>query len=230
MPPSALLLYHARYDALSRLATAGNQSGFSPSWGQSFAYDGFGNLTGTSVTQGSAPTLSATYDYQNHAGGEDYNGNPTSIYLPADGSSYSSTWDVENRLTSTGASTIFYSYAPGNRRVWRGTGTWTTATSGGSGQCNTSQWSTDEITFWGINGQKLMTCQPDRKPRWLLRPVQIFGDSWRNKLLLWREAHQERQRLRILGPPRLDRQILSIRHRASLRHHQRHRKIYGLLP
>ena len=52
---------------------------------------------------------------------------------------------------------IFYSYAPGNRRVWRGTGTWTTQSSVGSGSCNTAQWSTDEVTFWGIDGKKLMT-------------------------------------------------------------------------
>ena len=59
-PPCALLLYHARYDALNRLATAQNQSGFSPSWGQSFAYDGFGNLTNTSVIQG----------FRSHHGGD----------------------------------------------------------------------------------------------------------------------------------------------------------------
>ena len=145
------------YDSLNRLITAQNQTGFTPLWGQSYAYDGFGNLTGTSVTQGSAPTLSATYDVNNHAGGEDANGNPPNVYLPADGSSYATTYDVENRLTSTGAGAIFYSYAPGNRRVWRGTGTWTTHSGPGTGQCNTGQWSTDEITFWGVNGQKLMT-------------------------------------------------------------------------
>ncbi len=64
---------------------------------------------------------------------------------------------MENRLTSTGGGTIFYSYAPGNRRVWKGSGTWTTQSSVGSGSCNTGQWSTDEVDFWGINGQKLMT-------------------------------------------------------------------------
>ena len=139
------------YDALNRLSTAANQSGFSPLWGQQFAYDGFGNLTEVSVTQGSAPTLTTSYDYNNHAGGEDSNGNPGSIYLPADGSSYAATYDVENRLVATGSSTIRYSYAPGNKRVWRGVGSWNSGT---------GQWSpTDEVTFWSVNGQKLATYQ-----------------------------------------------------------------------
>ncbi len=139
------------YDALNRLSTAANQSGFSPLWGQQFAYDGFGNLTEVSVTQGSAPTMTASYDYKNHAGGEDSNGNPGSIYLPADSGSYAATYDVENRLVATGSSTIRYSYAPGNKRVWRGVGSWNSGT---------GQWSpTDEVTFWSVNGQKLATYQ-----------------------------------------------------------------------
>ena len=47
------------YDKLNRLATAGATNG---TWGQAFAYDGFGNLTGKTVTQGSAPTLSVSFD------------------------------------------------------------------------------------------------------------------------------------------------------------------------
>jgi YD repeat-containing protein len=43
------------YDALNRLASAAATNG---TWGQAFAYDGFGNLTGKTATQGSAPTLS----------------------------------------------------------------------------------------------------------------------------------------------------------------------------
>jgi RHS repeat-associated protein len=132
------------YDALNRLATAATSD--TSEWGQAFTYDGFGNLTGVSVTQGSAPTLSTTYDANNHAGGEDYNGNPGSIYLPADSASYAATYDVENRLVATGGATIFYGYAPGNKRVWKGT--WT----GGAGSWTRG---TDEITFWSVRGQKL---------------------------------------------------------------------------
>ena len=135
------------YDALNRLITAANQSTFTPEWGQSFTYDGFGNLTNVSVTQGSAPTLSAIYDANNHAGGEDANGNPGYVPLPAYGTSVPAGYDVENRLVSGPA---YYSYAPGNQRVWRGS--WTTTYSDGSYIYTRG---TDEITFWSVSGQKL---------------------------------------------------------------------------
>ena len=52
---------------------------------------------------------------------------------------------------ATGSSTIRYSYAPGNKRVWRGVGSWNSGT---------GQWSpTDEVTFWSVTGQKLATYQ-----------------------------------------------------------------------
>ena len=108
------------YDSLNRLATAENQTGFSPSWGQSFAYDGFGNLTGTSVIKGSAPTMAATYDVNNHAGGEDANGNPGYVPAPAQVTGASAVHDVENRLGTVSEGytlLIFYSYAPGNKRA-----------------------------------------------------------------------------------------------------------------
>lgn len=138
------------YDALNRLATAATQPSFSTPWGQSFTYDGFGNLTNVAVTQGSAPTFTATYDANNHAGGEDANGNPGSIELPAYGVPATATYDVENRLTGINGGgdnpVMFYSYAPGNKRVWRGNWTY----SGGDWSINT-----DEVTFWSVSGQKL---------------------------------------------------------------------------
>ncbi len=124
------------YDALNRLLSASTSDSV---WGQSFSYDGFGNLTGTSGT-GTAPSFTKTYDYKNHLGGEDANGNPSSIYLPADGSSFAATYDVENRLVATGSGAIHYSYAPGNKRVWRGV---------------TGSSPADEVTFWSVSGQKL---------------------------------------------------------------------------
>ncbi len=148
------------YDALNRLIAAATQSTFTPEWGQSYTYDGFGNLTTVATTQGTSPTFTQSYDYNNHAGGEDANGNPGSIYLPADSGSYAATYDVENRLVATGSSTIFYGYAPGNSRVWRGTGSFVTQ----SGECNTAQWSTDEVTFWGLTGQRLGIFQLSESP------------------------------------------------------------------
>ena len=145
----------AKAKMLNRLATAADQSSFNPSWGQSFTYDGFGNLTNVNVTQGSAPTLTAGYDANNHGGGEDANGNPGTIELPAIGYPASAGYDVENRSVSlntgfSGGPLYYYSYAPGNKRVWRGS--WTYTYSMGA---YTYTRGTDVITFWSVNGQKL---------------------------------------------------------------------------
>ena len=115
---------------------------FSPSWGQSFAYDGFGNLTNTNVIKGSAPSMAATYDANNHAGGEDANGNPGYVPAPAQGASVPGAYDVENRVVSLNIHSLMnYSYDPDNKRVWRG--------NNGNG--------TDEVTFWSISGRKMGT-------------------------------------------------------------------------
>ena len=68
----------------------------------------------------------------------DANGNPGYIPVPADGgTNFVALYDVENRLVSV-AGTL-YSYAPGNKRVWRGNATR----------------SLDVVTFWSVSGQKL---------------------------------------------------------------------------
>ena len=90
------------YDALNRLAAAATQADISASWGQSFSYDGFGNLTNVNVTLGTAPTLLASYDpgtnHPNAAGlNVDANGNPGYIPVPADGGTTSwrfTTWRI----------------------------------------------------------------------------------------------------------------------------------------
>jgi hypothetical protein len=133
----------------SRSAESCPASPLRPSYGNST------HVNGTSM---------ASYDANNHAGGEDANGNPSSIYLPAGGASFAATWDVENRLVATGGSTIFYSYAPGNKRVWKGGGSFVTQSSSLTYQCNTGQGTTDEVTFWGVNGQKLGTYQLSESP------------------------------------------------------------------
>jgi len=125
------------YDSLNRLASA--TSSVSPGWGQSYTYDGFGNMTQQTVIKGTAPALSVSYDpATNRQTGEcaDANGNLC-------GSGY--VYDVENRVVrNSGTLAWAYSYAPGNKRVWRGN--W----SGGTQ-------TVDEITYWGANGQKLAT-------------------------------------------------------------------------
>ena len=63
------------YDALNRLATAQATSG---TWGQSYSYDGFGNLTAQNVIAGSAPSFSATPNpATNQIWSSDANGNTT---------------------------------------------------------------------------------------------------------------------------------------------------------
>ncbi len=81
--------------------------------------------------------MTASYDVNNHQGGEDANGNPGYIPAPAFGTSVQAIYDVENRLV---AANMNYSYDPANHRAWRGT------VSGGT---------TDEITFWSVSGRKL---------------------------------------------------------------------------
>jgi YD repeat-containing protein len=50
-------------DSLNRLASAVTSDNPNVTqWGQSYNYDGFGNLTNQNVIKGSAPTLAVTYD------------------------------------------------------------------------------------------------------------------------------------------------------------------------
>ena len=132
------------YDALNRLASA---TATNSSWGQSYQYDGFGNLTNQNVTAGSAPSYSTGYDANNHGSCVDGNGNNT---CQVDGAGHGFVYDVENRPITLGNGIVNppfrYGYAPGNRRVWRGLFTSGTLT-------------TDEVTFWGVNGQKLAVYQ-----------------------------------------------------------------------
>lgn len=67
------------YDSLKRLARA--TSSVNPGWGQSYGYDGFENLTTQTVTKGTAPSLSVSYNpATNRQTGEcaDANGNLSS--------------------------------------------------------------------------------------------------------------------------------------------------------
>jgi RHS repeat-associated protein len=159
------------YDALNRLASAATSSNPSVTqWGQSFTYDGFGNLTNVSVTQGSAPTYSANYNAAtNQQTGDcaDANGNLNAVGGPC-GNAANDWYDVENRVLTpnynspvvgSGGSTdtwYYYSYAPGNKRVWRGSWEQTAYDCQIGGNCQ-YEWSrpTDIVAFWAPNGQKL---------------------------------------------------------------------------
>ena len=123
------------YDALNRLASAQTTQTGGTQWGQSYTYDGFGNLTDQTVIKGSAPDVHVAYNASNNrqtGDTADANGNIGSGYI----------YDMDNRLVQPGSSsTAHYGYDAGNKRVWRGdTGT-----------------GMDEIAFWA--GQKLATYQ-----------------------------------------------------------------------
>src|SRR5581483_11104167 len=103
------------YDALGRLSTA--KTAVTTQWGFSWTYDGFGNRTQQTLTQGSGPTASFSVDAAtnriNSTGYTyDANGNPTSY-----GSGVTLTYDVENRLTSYNGA-VKYAYQKDNNRVW----------------------------------------------------------------------------------------------------------------
>ena len=128
-----------QYDALQRLVSAVTTG---PEWGNSYSYDGFGNLLAKTVTKGTAPTLSINVNAWTNritTSGYSYDANGNATLLPTvTGMSY----DVENRLT--GANAEQYGYGPDNKRVWKRKAD-----------------GTQEIYFCGVGGQKLGTYTPD---------------------------------------------------------------------
>jgi RHS repeat-associated protein len=124
------------YDAVNRLATA---QATNNSWGNAYSYDGFGNLTGSTVTAGTAPHFSLSVDpTTNRLSGVNYdaNGNPVGFF-----STTPPTYDVENRLVLEINGTNYYD--PAGKRV---------AQIGViSGQQN------QLVYFYGITGQRLGT-------------------------------------------------------------------------
>jgi RHS repeat-associated protein len=102
---------------LSSAATTG------PQWGQSFSYDGFGNMLSTVVTKGSAPSVYLYPDPTNNRLGSGYqwdaNGNMTAKTATP---TLNLTYDVENRMVQAVHSmngTERYVYDPSNQRVWK---------------------------------------------------------------------------------------------------------------
>lgn len=139
------------YDSLNRLSTA---LATNNSWGQSYSYDGFGNLTAKTVTAGSAMQFSASYNANNQpvGSGYDFDANGNSLYGPYDPVSkqyLQYTFDAENRIwtASDSGTPTQYSYDPQNHRVGQ-----ITSTGSGSTQVNTSQ-----FTFYSVTGQRLDT-------------------------------------------------------------------------
>ncbi len=139
------------YDSLNRLSTAQATNG---AWGQSYSYDGFGNLTAKTVTAGSAQQFNAAYSAAtNQQVGGWYDANGNSLYGPYDpnGYRYQYYYDVENRLVGVGSSDgspgYGYGYDPQGKRVMV-----ETALTGGTYPATNAT-----FTLYGITGQRLTT-------------------------------------------------------------------------
>jgi RHS repeat-associated protein len=136
------------YDALNRLT--GTSAG--SMWGETYSYDGFGNLTDKTVTQ--APTLGVSYDANNHQVGMTYDANGNQLW---DSGQHATAygWNMENKLvtqTSQGwpGAETWYSYDAFGRRVMKDVNPNPNGYPGFTG-------GTWEFYFYGITGQKLVT-------------------------------------------------------------------------
>ena len=136
------------YDSLNRLIAAATSGTTGVQWGDSYSYDGFGNLTSKVVTKGTAPQVypqvnSATNQARMSGDyGFDVNGN----WLGSGGSQIN-TWNVENQLISNGSvdyggNLLTYTYDPWGKRVLQ------YSVGGGSGPTGT-------LYFYSITGQRL---------------------------------------------------------------------------
>jgi RHS repeat-associated protein len=128
-----------QYDLLKRLIRA---ESVGPEWGQSFTYDGWGNMRAMNVVKGSAPVMATTADPVTNrfgAWGYDANGNATS--LPG-ATTMNLIYDAANRLlhAADGSSVDeWYAYAADNKRVWKRIGTT----------------GVPVVAFWGIDGTRM---------------------------------------------------------------------------
>src|SRR5205807_3301170 len=126
------------YDSLNRLTSA---SANANAWQQSYAYDGFGNLTnrtgyGTAQsTTISTPANAATNQLSGYS--YDLNGNQIST-----GYAY----DAENRLVQANAGAVQYGYDGQNKRIWQAT-----FSNCGGDSCMSS----DSISLFGIDGKMI---------------------------------------------------------------------------
>ena len=160
------------YDSLNRLISA--QAG--TSWGQGFVYDPFGNLTDKNVLAGLAPPLHVVINAaNNHAGGEDLNGNAGGM-----------TWDTENRLTSVPAIaptiivrySLSYAYDGQNKRMWANTPT--------VDQISGDTSDSEHYSFYGADGKLMAQFTPVYSPRaigaqasltWQYGPTRLYFGS-----------------------------------------------------
>ena len=95
------------YDPLNRLAGASAGS----MWGEAYTYDGFGNLTGKTVTQAPAPALGVSYDANNHQVGLTYDANGNQLW---DSGQHATAygWNMENKLVTQTSQGVIRGQSP----------------------------------------------------------------------------------------------------------------------
>ena len=124
------------YDSLNRLTKAATADNL---WGNTYTYDGWGNLLSKAVFKGTAPVYSTTIDPAT-------NGGPGQEAAPGNPA-----LDVERRmLTSNGLPGYvpYLSYDPSGKRIFKETP---------RDSMNPNSQTTCEMYFYGITGQKLAT-------------------------------------------------------------------------
>ena len=160
------------YDSLNRLIAAATSGTTGVQWGESYSYDGFGNLTSKVVTKGTAPQV---YPIVNSATNQarmsgDYGFDANGNWLGAGGSQIN-TWNVENELISTApadgnGNLNTFTYDPSGKRVLQYSG----GLGGYAGQ--------GTLYFYSITGQRLGSYQLYAAPSVSLTPMylpQYFG-------------------------------------------------------
>ncbi|MGA2273939.1 MAG: RHS repeat-associated core domain-containing protein [Bryobacteraceae bacterium] len=141
------------YDSLNRLIAAATSGKTGVQWGDSYSYDGFGNLTSKVETNGTAPSVYPQVNSNTNQArmlndyGFDANGNW--LGSGAWGGSQVNTWNVENQLISDGSvdyggNLLTYTYDPWGKRVLQ------YSVGGAFGPTGT-------LYFYSITGQRLAT-------------------------------------------------------------------------
>jgi YD repeat-containing protein len=126
------------YDSLNRLTSASASA-----WGQTYSYDGFGNLTNRAGTGTAQSTTIATPadTTTNRLSGYSYDLNGNQI-------STGYAYDAENRLVQANAGAVQYAYDGSNKRIWQAT-----FSNCGGDSCMSS----DSISLFGIDGKLIGT-------------------------------------------------------------------------
>ncbi|MCX6620682.1 MAG: polymorphic toxin type 44 domain-containing protein, partial [Acidobacteria bacterium] len=130
------------YDKLNRLTKAETVG---TEWGQSYTFDGFGNLTAQTVTKGTAPAMSLSVDGTTNrvtTSGFSYYANGNMATMP----NWQGSYDKEGRLVDVTQSlngTEAYEYDAAGLRIWTSSG---------------GVFETAKLMFYGPDGKRLAKC------------------------------------------------------------------------